>query len=299
MGTDLPISGPSYQALLAWGRQQLSSAGNEEAAADARFLLFHAAGFQSADLIMKSDDPAPSDVQISYRGLIERRLAYEPVSLILGSVDFMGLEFRSDERALAPRQDSERLVELALERTEGQKSGLIVDLGTGSGCLIEAFLHYRPGWRGVALDKSAQALSLARENAVQLGLSDRIEFLEGEWPVARDALSGADLVISNPPYIPSADIEGLSKEVRDHDPMLALDGGEDGLTAYRDILALLARTLKPEVRVLMEIGFHQAEDLRILCQRHSFVSFSVHKDFSGHNRVVEAVFPEKGLGGID
>lgn len=280
----------TYSAWLGWAVSELGRAGVDGPRLDAKLLLLKAAGIDSAELIMKSDAILPADIAGDFQAVISRRMAGEPVSLILGEVEFMGLTFRTDARALAPRQDSERLVELALERSEGQGEGRVVDLGTGSGCLILSFLHYREGWRGTALDKSVEALSLAKENAEALSLSSRLDFIQGSWPAAENALRKADLVISNPPYIPTTDIEGLAPEVRNYDPALALDGGADGFVAYRAIIALLEETIRPGVRVLMEIGFDQAEGLGLLFKRHGFADFEVHKDFSGHNRVVEAVF---------
>lgn len=280
----------TYAAWLGWAVSELGRAGVDGPRLDAKILLLKAAGIDSAELIMKSDAILPADIAGDFQAMISRRMAGEPVSLILGEVEFMGLTFRTDARALAPRQDSERLVELALERSEGQGEGRVVDLGTGSGCLILSFLHYREGWRGTALDKSVEALSLAKENAEALSLSSRLDFIQGSWPAAENALRKADLVISNPPYIPTTDIEGLAPEVRNHDPVLALDGGADGFVAYRAIIALLEETIRPGVGVLMEIGFDQAAGLGLLFERHGFADFKVHKDFSGHNRVVEAVF---------
>lgn len=280
----------TYQQLFDLARTKLLAAGIEEARLDARQLLLHAFGFTGSDFILKSDELVPEASVSAYQVMIDRRAAREPVSLILGEVEFMGLTFSTDKRALAPRQDSERLVELALERTERQETGQIVDLGTGSGCLILSFLHYRVGWTGIGLDISEEALSLAAENASRLGMSDdRVSWHLGSWESLEDQLKMSDLVISNPPYIQDADIPNLAPEVRKHDPRLALAGGEDGLNAYRSILTLLAACLKPGARFAFEIGFDQADALKYLTSRHGFAEFAVHKDFSGHDRVVEAV----------
>lgn len=279
----------TYGQLLAFGIDALKSASIEDARIEARHLFFHAAGFEAADLILKSEDIAPEDIISRFEAMIARRKNREPASLILGEVEFMGLTFRTDERALAPRVDSERLVECALSVSDGVSGGKIVDLGTGSGCLLLTFLQMRKDWSGVALDKSEDALSLARENAENLGLAARVNWIMGDWGAAEAALCEADLVISNPPYIPAAVVDTLSPEVRNHDPRLALDGGEDGLDAYRDILALLKRTLKPGARFIFEIGYDQGEALKTLFSEHGFAEFAVHKDFSGHNRVVEGI----------
>lgn len=279
----------TYRELLNQGVAALQQAGLEGARDDARFLLFAAAGFSSSDFIMHEADDVGEDVQDRFQGMIARRLAREPVSLILGTADFMGLTFKTDERALAPRADSERLVEEVLSRSEAQATGKIVDLGTGSGCLLQSFLHYRPGWTGTAVDLSADALSLARENAENLGLTKRIAFLEGSWDAGCAAISEADIVISNPPYIVSDVMASLDPEVLNHDPHLALDGGADGLDAYRAITSLCERNLRSGHLLAFEIGFDQGEAVKSLMNGHGFAELTIQKDFSGHDRVVVGI----------
>lgn len=281
----------SYSELLRDGMKQLSAAGLADERRDAKMLLLSAAGMTTGEFILREQDEADSGIAERFKAMLQRRCNREPVSLILGQVSFHGHVFATDARALAPRDDSEILVERALDLASDLEGGLVVDLGTGSGCLILSFLAARPGWSGIGLDKSSDALSLARENAECLGLSERVDWLEGGWTAASDALKQADLVLSNPPYIPTSDIAGLSPEVRNHDPLLALDGGEDGLDCYRDILSLLADVMKPGARLVFEIGYDQAEALKTLISGYGFADFAVYKDFSGHNRVVEAVKP--------
>lgn len=281
--------GVTFADLLRQGAARLSEDGLENARGDAKLLLLAAAGFSGSDFILREHDVVPDDVRASYEAMITRRAEREPVSKILGVVEFFGHTFRTDSRALAPRQDSERLVEAALEGSAGQSAGRVIDFGTGSGCLLLSFLKERPAWQGLGVDISPDALSLARENADHLSLQERVRFLEGSWAVAQDQLAEIDLVISNPPYIPTGDLDGLDPEVRRHDPALALDGGSDGLNAYRDLLILLSEGLRPGVPVLFEIGFDQAELLKSLAEGHGFAEFTVRKDFSGHNRVVGMV----------
>ena len=280
---------PTHRELLKAGISRLKAAGIDGGREDARFLLFEAAGISSGEFIMCEHDPVDAGTVSAFEAMIERRLNREPVSLIIGHTDFMGQSFLTDVRALAPRGDSERLVEMALELTADRSEGRIVDLGTGSGCLILSFLSERPGWTGTGLDLSPDALSLTRENAERLRLGDRLTLIEGSWAAAEEALSDADLVLSNPPYIVSDVIDTLDPEVREHDPMLALDGGEDGLTAYRDIIALCETALSPGTPLLFEIGYDQAESVSALLSGHSFAELEVGKDFSGHNRVVNGI----------
>lgn len=278
-----------YCDLLKRGADQLLAAGIDEARSDARWLLLRAGNMTGTDLVLRDVDTAPDEVVEAFEEMIRRRINREPVSLILGDVEFMGFTFKTDERALAPRQDSERLVEQALSETECMTDGLIVDLGTGSGCLVLSFLAHRPGWKGVGLDLSPAALSLAQENADQLLLSDRVEWIEGSWGLASEQLVHADLVISNPPYIPTDVVAGLEPEVLNHDPHMALDGGTDGLTAYRDILTLCSGHLESGKTLIMEIGFDQGGTVPELAIRQGFAEIEVFRDFAGQNRVIKAV----------
>lgn len=280
---------PTYRELLKSGISRLEAAGIDGAREDARFLLFEAARISPGEFIMFEHDGVEAGKVSAFEAMIERRLTREPVSLIIGHTDFMGLSFLTDERALAPRGDSERLVEMALELTADRSEGRIVDLGVGSGCLILSFLSERPGWTGTGLDLSPDPLSLTTENAERLGLSARLSLLEGSWEVAEGALRQADLVLSNPPYIVSEVVQTLDPEVRDHDPMLALDGGEDGLNAYRDIITVCEKALSSGTPLLFEIGYDQAEAVSGLLSGHSFAELEVGKDFSGHNRVVKGI----------
>ncbi len=279
-------AGLTYRGLLQRGASQLDAAGIEGAREEAKFLLFEAAGMSSSDFIMREQDAVDDALVEAFSRMIERRKNREPVSLIIGHVDFMGLSFLTDERALAPRSDSERLVEAALFLTEGLAEGRIVDLGTGSGCLLQSFLHERSGWTGTAVDLSPDALGLARENAARIGVQDRVSFIEGSWADGREAIARADIVISNPPYIVSDVMATLDPEVLNHDPHLALDGGEDGLDAYRAITSLCDEVLKTGAWLAFEIGYDQGKAVETLMNGHGFAELTIQKDFSGHDRVV-------------
>lgn len=279
-------TGLTYRGLLLRAASQLDAAGIEGAREDAKFLLFEAAGISSSDFIMREQDVVDDTLAALFDKMIERRKNREPVSLIIGHVDFMGLSFLTDERALAPRSDSERLVEAALSLTESVEQGVVVDLGTGTGCLLQSFLHYRPRWRGTAVDLSPDALSLARENAVRVGVQNRVAFIEGSWEAGREAISQADIVMSNPPYIVSDVMKTLDPEVLNHDPHLALDGGEDGLDAYRAITSLCDDSLKAGAWLAFEIGYDQGKAVEKLMDGHGFAELTILKDFSGHDRVV-------------
>lgn len=215
--------------------------------------------------------------------MLARRLAREPLQHILGHTWFYGLEILTDRRALIPRPDSECVVEAALERLPEGRALNLADLGTGTGCLLAALLSQRPMARGVAIEASPEAASLARENFSALGLAARAELFEGSW-ADWAGWGSVDLVISNPPYIASEVIAGLDPEVRDHDPHAALDGGPDGLAAYRQIIALAAAGLKSGAWLVLESGFDQRAAITGLLASHGFAEIAAGRDLGGNDR---------------
>ncbi len=226
-------------------------------ALDARLLVLAACGITHAELIRDSGR-ALTDAQRAR--LVEsaaRRLAGEPVSRILGSRAFWGLEFRLSPETLDPRPDTETLVEAALGAVQERDAPLgILDLGTGTGCILIALLSELPHAVGVGTDINHAALLTARENARAAGVAERARFVQSDW--LRGIGGSFDIVVSNPPYIARRELAGLSREVRAHDPLAALDGGEDGLAAYRAILGDIARVLKPGGIAAFEVGQGQA-----------------------------------------
>jgi release factor glutamine methyltransferase len=242
------------------GAALLAAAGVDNPRLDARLLLGHAAGLSREALLRDPGqvvDPAP------YSALLARRAAREPVALILGRQEFWSLLFAVSAATLIPRADSEAVIEAALAaRPDRGRVGRILDLGTGTGCLLLAALTEFPAAWGVGVDRAAEAAALAARNAAALGLAARAVFLCGDWDAA---LAGRfDLVLSNPPYIPGGDIAGLMPEVARFEPARALDGGADGLDAYRRILAALPRLLAPGGAAVLEIGAGQAEAVAAL-----------------------------------
>ena len=221
---------------------------------DARLLLAHALGLTRNDLIR---DPARGIDDGAYRTLLARRLAREPLALIVGRREFWSLEFQVSPATLVPRPDSETLIDAALAVFAGKPApAKVLDLGTGTGCLLLALLTEFPSAFGVGLDRSPAAAALAKTNAATLGLAGRSAFLAGDWTAP---LAGRfDLIVSNPPYIPSADIPLLMPEVADHEPRSALDGGADGYDAYRAIIADLNNCLTPAGVAVLELGQGQA-----------------------------------------
>jgi release factor glutamine methyltransferase len=274
---------PTLKALLAQGRERLAAAGVAAPALDARLLLQHVLQWEASALIAEGDSAASAALQQHYLELVERRAAREPVSKITGFREFYGRLFHVSADVLDPRADSETLIELALHLGDGAPRR-VLDLGTGSGVLLLTLLAERTGWRGVGVDLSHDALAIARQNASALGLHERFMFLHGNW---FEGVSGSfDLIISNPPYIESAVVPTLEPEVFRHDPLLALDGGPDGLEAYRAIARGAAAQLAEGGHVLVEIGAGQAADVLGIFGCHGLVLAGERHDLSGTMRVL-------------
>lgn len=235
---------------------------------DARLLLAHALGLNRNDLIR---DPTRAIDDDAYRTLLARRLAREPLALIVGRREFWSLDFLVSPATLVPRPDSETLIEAALDAFAGRpEPSRVLDLGTGTGCLLLALLSEFPSAFGVGLDRSPAAVTLAKANAVQLGLAGRSAFLAADW--SAPLVGRFDLIVSNPPYIRSADIPLLMPEVALHEPQSALDGGADGYDAYRDIIRDLNGRLSPTGVAVLELGQGQAIYVSELARESGFIA---------------------------
>ena len=285
-----PFTGLSVESARRALAAQLRSAQLEEAELDARILLGAALGLDLTGLIAQAARllaEAETSRLAQYAG---RRIAGEPVARILGAREFWGLPFRLSEATLVPRPDTETVVELALELFRERQAShpiRIADIGTGSGAILLALLHEIPGAFGVGTDLSLTALKTARDNAAALGLADRAGFVACSYAAA---LRGPfDLVVSNPPYIPSAEIPKLSIEVREHDPHLALDGGNDGYDAYRALIPQAAERLAPGGALIVEAGQGQARNIETLMTAAALVVDRPPKaDLAGIPRAVSA-----------
>ena len=277
----------SYDALLSRAAEQLRQSGIGDARAEARRLLCLAAGLSSAALIAAERDPAPEEHCDAFRALVANRAARQPFAHIAGQTAFYGLTLKSDARALIPRSDSECVVDLALSLMPANAAWQIADLGTGSGALLAALLSQRPEARGIAIDASRDASALARENFDLLGLRERIESMTGSWS-DWTGWGACDLIISNPPYIQRDVIATLEPEVRAHDPLDALDGGADGLDAYREIIALAATRMKPGAHLVLEIGYDQKASVSGLLSAHGIGDLQHRQDLGGQDRAIAA-----------
>ena len=252
---------------------------------DARLLICHAAGLSHEAYVAGINDALAPDAAARFGACIERRLAGEPVSRIVGIREFYGRPFRIDASTLDPRPDTETLIEAALAFVGGEAPQRLLDLGTGSGCILVTLLAELPRAGGVGIDKSLPALELARANAESLGVGDRARFIAGDWLEAvQDTF---DLVVANPPYLSAADMAGLSNEVGAYDPEDALYGGPDGLAAYRRIVPRLLKVLRPGGIALFEIGHTQAEAVSgLLAEAGLILEQGPWRDLAGRPRVV-------------
>nr|WP_274610658.1 peptide chain release factor N(5)-glutamine methyltransferase [Rhodothalassium salexigens] len=267
--------------------RRLNAAGVDSARLDAEVLLAHVLGTERLVLLLDTERPVPADRAAAFDACVERRAVREPVAQIVGRREFWGLDFAVGPDVLTPRPDSETVVAAALDRVPGGRALRVCDLGTGSGCLLLALLSEWPGATGLGIDRSAAALALARRNAVALGLADRVSWVEADWfPPAEDAAARFDVIVSNPPYIPSAEIAGLAAEVRDHEPRGALDGGADGLAAYRRLAALVPDRLAAGGLCVLEVGAGQAAAVEALLVAAGLISDGVERDLAGVARAV-------------
>ncbi|WP_346913230.1 peptide chain release factor N(5)-glutamine methyltransferase [uncultured Roseibium sp.] len=256
-------------ALVRELRDRFRDKGLETADLDARFLVADALDLDVSAVILYTDDEASAKACGKARVYCEKRLSGMPVGRILGHREFWGLEFGLNAETLEPRPDTETLVEAVLERTPADKRFVFADIGTGTGAIAVALLSERTDSLGVAVDISEGALQCAAENAARIGVANRLLCVRGDYCAALGP--GFDWIISNPPYIASAVVEGLGREVRDHDPRRALDGGIDGLDAYRSIITQAKNCLSVNGRIALEIGFDQADSVASLLGDYGFL----------------------------
>jgi release factor glutamine methyltransferase len=304
------------RSILAWGEGVLRAGPHpERARLDAEVLLLHVfkqidQDRNSAWLIAHQNDPTSSDTRIHFEVMMKRRLTGEPIQYITGQTEFYGLPFRVTPAVLIPRPETEHLVEEVLNRAKQLRvpqvpSGTwepdklsspgtrpptirILDIGTGSGCIVIALAHYLPNAAITAIDCSSAALDLARQNAALNQLENRIRFLHGDLlaPVSGETF---DMIVSNPPYVPTADRPSLSVEVRDHEPALALFAGDDGLDIYRHLIPAACAALTPGGLLALEIGYGQQPALFALLESAAFHSIEIIPDLQGIPRVLCAL----------
>jgi len=265
--------------------EKFRAAGIELPEVDARILVGHALALDHARLAAAERQELAAEAVAKIDAFAARRIAREPVARIMGEKEFWGLSFKVTPAVLVPRPETETIVELALSLIDRAAPLDIADLGTGSGAILLALLSEVPHARGVGIDVAADALDVARANAQRLDLAQRADFALRDFA----AIEGTfDLVVSNPPYVMTADIATLASEVRNHDPLVALDGGPDGLTSYRAIAAIAPRLLRRAGHLIVEIGAGQREAVSALFAHNGLAIRAVRHDLSGIPRALAA-----------
>ena len=273
--------------VSAWtgARRRLETAGVDSPVIDARLLVEAAAGATRADIIADPHRPLTAEQSDELERFLDRRSRREPVSQILGVKGFWKIMLRVTPHVLTPRPETETILDVVLAEIPPARRLRVLDLGVGSGAIVLAILAERPAAVGLGVDVSEEALAVARENAANLGLAGRVALMRGDWTAGLGDES-FDLVVSNPPYVRSGEIAGLAPEVRDHEPRLALDGGPDGLDAYRRLAGEIPRVLVPGGRFAVEIGADQGVEVAALFVAAGAEAVKVVRDLSDRDRVV-------------
>jgi len=272
---------------------RFKEAGIDSARLDAELLLGHLLDVPHLQVWLRQAEPLTPSQAGKWERLIARRESREPLQHITGWTAFLDLELHVNRDVLIPRPETEVLAQLAIERLAALASpARALDWGTGSGCLALSLAKAVPAARITAVDASADALRIARANAIAQGLADRIRFVEGSgFGALGESPTEFDLIVSNPPYIPTAEIQELDPEVRDHDPRLALDGGPDGLDCYRELARTALPWLRPGGPLLLECGDGQAGPVADLFRGAGWLQESIEKDLSGRDRVLIVARP--------
>ena len=275
--------------LLQSTSDYLARKGIDQPRLNIEHLLADSLGKKRIELYLEFDRQLTETELAPLREKVRRRAAGEPLQHLLGSWDFYGRTFKVDRRALIPRQETELLVDVVLPKLkEASKEGMrLIDVGTGCGILAITFALEIPGLEVVAVDLSPDALALARENAARFGLESRIAFVHSNLLDQTDGVFR--WVVANLPYIPTAELDTLQREVK-HDPKLALDGGRDGLDVIRNLVASLQTRLAPPALIVLEVGLDQAEPVRELLARQNYRDISMTKDYQGVQRFVSAKY---------
>ncbi len=276
-------------SLIKWTTDYFQSRSIESPRASAEILLAHSLRLRRIELYMRYDQPLTANELACFKALIKRRAAGEPVAYIVGEKEFWSLTLSVTKDVLIPRPETEMLVETALKILPKDTCKRVSEIGTGSGAIILALASERPGHEFFASDYSLKALNIAKHNAKNHGLD--IRFFAGNWFAPLSEKARFDLIVSNPPYIPTADIETLQTEIRNFEPRLALDGGKDGLDSIRHIIENAKNHLVLGGSLMLEIGYDQKERVFAIAEMFGYKDMYCVKDYSGHDRVVWFTHP--------
>ena len=282
----------TYRECYEQGCRTLQAAGIEEAALDARLLLEAVCGTDRNDLLVHGEQPVAPEAEEKYLNWIRQRAEHIPLQQLTGEQGFMGLTFSVNEHVLIPRQDTEILVEEVLkELHDGMR---VLDMCTGSGCILLSLLHYSNDCEGLGVDLSAEALEVAGRNVLKVLTPEKAEHAHFLQSDLFEKVEGKfEIIVSNPPYIASAEVEKLMPEVRNHEPRMALDGTEDGLFFYRRIIEEAGKHLVSSGMLFFEIGYDQGQAVSELMRTEGYCDVQVVQDYAGLDRVVLGTYCER------
>jgi release factor glutamine methyltransferase len=282
----------TIEGVLRWATDDFRARGLEKPQLDAQVLLAHALSATRTQLVIDAKKPLAPDELARFRDMVKRRRMHEPVAYVLGAREFYGRMFRVDKRALVPRPDTETLVTVALARTQACSMSMrALDLCTGTGCVAITLARQRPTARVHATDVSTDALALAAENAQRLGAYN-LSFTHGDlFAAVPTALAPFDVITANPPYIASAEIATLARDIKEHEPRLALDGGADGLDLVRRIITGAPPMLASGGVLALEVGAGEAHATGQLFEERGFTCVTITRDYGGIERIVDGVRP--------
>ncbi len=282
----------TYRECYEQGCRTLQAAGIEEATLDARLLLEAVCGTDRNDLLVHGEQPVMPQAEEKYLHWIRQRAEHIPLQQLTGEQDFMGLTFSVNEHVLIPRQDTEILVEEVLKELHDRMR--ILDMCTGSGCILLSLLHYSNDCEGLGVDLSAEALEVAGQNVLKVLTPEKAEHAHFLQSDLFEKVEGKfEIIVSNPPYIASAEVEKLMPEVRDHEPRMALDGTEDGLLFYRRIIKEAGKHLVNSGMLFFEIGYDQGQAVSELMRAGGYREVQVVQDYAGLDRVVLGTYCER------
>lgn len=276
--------------ILKWTTDHFAANRIDGPRTDAEILLAHTLGCRRIDLYLNYDQPLSQDERSAFKSLVKRRLQREPVAYIVGTKEFWSLDLQVNPAVLIPRPDTECIVEAALAALPGGEDGTgqhVLELGTGSGAIVIALASERPQSRFYASDQSLDALAIAQQNAIQNKVSERIDFFCADWLLGTSPAASFDMIVSNPPYIATAEISQLLPEVAQYEPRAALDGDADGLAALRHIIGCADSWLRPGGWLLLEIGYDQRMRVEAMAgESGHYVDVHFRRDYGGNDRVV-------------
>ncbi len=276
---------PPSTGLIEEAVERLRSAGIDRPVFEAQLLLALAAGVTRLEVLRGIDQILNPDVLCKFREFLQRRCVREPLAYIRGSQEFYGLDFKVSPAVLIPRPETEPLVEIAIERLRTAPHPMVVDVGTGSGCIAISVAKALQSASVIGIDTSAEALEVARENASKHEVSSRVRFVRSNLAFAI-ATESVEMIVANPPYIAPVDIDRLEPEIRRYEPRMALDGGPDGLAFHRELIVSSLRALRPSGRLAVEIGFGQGDCVRALVTRAGLLIEETRRDLAGIERVI-------------